>query len=370
MNQKQVNIVLTGGHAGATAYALIQEIKKHKPEFNIHWIGVKYAVEGAKLTTFEYNVFPSIGVNYYPIITGRIQRRFTIWTIPSILKIPLGFIHALLLLNRIKPKVILSFGGYASFPVVVMGWFLRIPVVIHEQTIVFGRANKYSAFFAKKIALARVESMKYFPSKKSLVIGNPISDEVKQVKSKYTLSNIPTVFIIGGSRGSQMINVLVEGILAKLLEKYTVIHQTGTLDYKKFKNIKLHLPSKLTSRYEIYDFIFPSEWYKFIDRSDLIVSRAGANIVSEVIFSKRPTIFIPLPITFMDEQTKNAEYAAKLGFAKVLNQRNLTPDKLNEETKHAVTNFQEMVKNANNTESPDKDAAEKLLKLVEEEIKK
>ena len=102
----------------------------------------------------------------------------------------------------------------------------------------------------------------------------------------------------------------------------------------------------------------------------MIVSRAGANIVSEVIFSKRPTIFIPLPITFMDEQTKNAEYAAKLGFAKVLNQRNLTPDKLNEEIKHAFINWQEMVKNANSAESPDKDAAEKLLKLVEEEIKK
>ena len=369
MSQKEVKVVLTGGHAGATAYALIQEIKKHKKDYHICWIGAKYAIEGAKLTTFEYNVFPSIGVIYYPIITGRIQRKFTFWTIPSILKIPIGFIHALLLLIKIRPKVILSFGGYASFPVVVMGWILRIPVIIHEQTIVFGRANKYSSFFANKIALARDESLKYFPHQKCVVVGNPISAEIKNVKPKKKIGNHPTIFIIGGSRGSQAINDLAEDILSKLLEKYYVIHQTGALEFKKFMDIKLNLSSKLNSRYEVHDFIFPNKWYKFIARADLIISRAGANIVSEVIISKRPAIFIPLPITFMDEQTKNAEYVAKLGFAKVLNQRDLTPDTLFREIEERFLNWNEMVKKASNIESPDKNASEKLLKIIEEEIK-
>lgn len=149
---KEIRIVLTGGHAGTTAIAVIEElIRRREINWDIYWIGAKKAFEGKSISTLESLHLPKLGVKHYTIISGRLQRKFTPWTIPSLIKIPISFFHAWKVLKQINPRVIISFGGYSAFPVVVAGALKRIPTVIHEQTAAVGRANKLSALFANNL---------------------------------------------------------------------------------------------------------------------------------------------------------------------------------------------------------------------------
>lgn len=215
--KKENRLILTGGHAATTAIAVVEEIKSQGKDWKLYWIGVKNAIEGKKMVTLESEALPRLGVKFLPLVAGRLQRRFTIWTIPSILKIPFGFIESLYYLLKIRPRAVLSFGGFASFPVVFNAKLLGIPVVLHEQTSAAGRSNLLSAKFASVIAISRKQSSKYFPSGKCVLTGNPVMKQVAKVKVKLKHSNPPVIFITGGSRGSQSINSAVEKILRSLL---------------------------------------------------------------------------------------------------------------------------------------------------------
>ena len=365
---KKTEIVLTGGHAGTTALAVVKEIRRRHPSWKICWIGARAAIEGKNIPTIESRLFPEMGINFKSIFTGRLQRKFTFWTIPSLLKIPFGFVHALVLLIDVKPKVILSFGGFAAFPVVVMGAFLRIPVVIHEQTVAVGRANRYSAPFAKKIALARSESLNFFPKGKCVVVGNPILPEIEKILPKERLSSPPEILVTGGSRGSITINSLISEILEELLSKYKLIHHAGEIDFPKFEKKKSQLAVAAKERYEVYSHIPAKDMPKILEKADIVVGRAGANTVSEIVAAKKPSILIPLPFSYLNEQTKNADFAEKYGVAKVFPQENLTGQKLLKEIDETVESWQATVSYVKGKVSPDIGASRRLVSLIEEYI--
>ncbi len=367
--KKEVKIVLTGGHAATTAVAFVQEVKSENLKWNLVWIGVKNAIEGKKVVTLESEVLPRLGVKFFSLTTGRLQRRFTLWTIPSILKIPIGFIQSFYYLLKIKPKIILSFGGFAAFPVVVVAKFLGIPVVIHEQTTSFGRANMFSSKFASQIAVSREESKRYYPKDKCFLTGNPVMKEISKIKPKIKPGTPPVIFVTGGSRGAQKINDALEGVLKKLLVKYKIIHQTGGLDYLKFSEIKQKLPQALRNNYEVFIRVNPLEVYKLFDISDVIVSRAGANTVSEIMMARRPAILIPLPISYMDEQTKNANVAKNWGIARIISQKTLTPQVLFKNIEETVSGYSEIVKEVKLKKSPDAGASRKLVSILKEYLK-
>lgn len=360
------SIVLTGGHAGTTALAVVKEIKGRHPSWKICWIGPSSAIEGKNIPTLESRIFPEMGVEFKQIFTGRLQRKFTFWTIPSLLKIPFGFAHALSLLIAIKPKVILSFGGYAAFPVVVTGALLGVPVIIHEQTVAVGRANKYSAPFARKIALARAESLKFFPKDKCVVVGNPILPEIERILPKNEISVPPQILVTGGSRGSMTINSLIGEVLDELLSKYKLIHHTGEIDFPKFEKKKFELAEAAKERYEIYPHIPAKDMPKILEKVDIVVGRAGANTVSEVVAAKKPSILIPLPFSYLDEQTKNAGFAQKFGVAKVLLQEGLTGKRLLKEIDETIESWQATVSKVKAKASPDIGASGRLVSLIEE----
>lgn len=369
LKDKKFRVVLTGGHAATTAVALVQEIKSEGLNWELTWIGVKNAIEGKKVVTLESEVLPRLGVKFLPLTTGRIQRRFTIWTIPSFLKIPVGIIQAFYYLVKIKPSVVLSFGGFAAYPVVLDAKLLRIPVVIHEQTSVAGRSNILSVKFASEIAISRIGSKKYYPADKCVLTGNPVMKEITKIKPKLTLGNPPVIFVTGGSRGSQSINSALAPILKKLLSKYKVIHQTGGLDYLKFSDIKQKLPQALRNNYDVFIRVNPLEVYKTYQESDIVVARAGANTVSEIMTVKRPAILIPLSISFMDEQTKNAEIAKAWGVAKIIRQDALTPEILFKNIEDSMNNFSGIVKGIRLKESPDRGASKKILVILKKYVK-
>ncbi len=363
---EKIKIVLTGGHAGTTAISVVEEILRRKLGWKIFWIGAQGAVEGKKVATLESEVFPSLGVTLQPINAGRIQRKFSLYTIPSLFKIPLGFIQAFLLILRIKPKLVLSFGAFTAFPVVVSAYLLGIPVVVHEQTVAAGRANRASAPFAKKIALARKDSKRFFPRKKCVVVGNPILAEIAGIKPKTRLGDPPTVFITCGSRGSQIINEAVEKILERGLSAYRFIHQTGPLDYPKFLARKKALAESLSENYQVVSRIHPLKMAWVYKQADIVVARAGANTVSEIIATKRPSILIPIPWSYLDEQTKNAQEAERMGLARIVDQDALTPSTLLDALEKVRQNWERMVKISFNKKSPDALAAKSLVKLLEE----
>ncbi len=339
MDAQKINIVLTGGHGATTAVATIQEIIKRNKSWNLSWIGPKTAIEGRDVPTFSAVILPKFGVKYYAVTVGRLQRKLSPWTISSLLKIPFGFYESFTILHELRPKIIISFGGFAAFPVVVVGWALRIPIIIHEQTVAVGLANGLSSFFARKIAIARTESLVYFPKSKTILTGNPVISSIRNIKAKLKLSPRPVIYITGGSTGSQIINESVDKALPELLEKYYIIHQTGKLDYDHFLNKLVNLPPFLRKNYEVYSFIEIEKIADIFKRADLIIGRAGANTVAEIMVTQRPAILIPIPWTRYDEQTKNARIAEENGNALILKEEDLTPSALVNEITQILKNW-------------------------------
>lgn len=362
---RKIKIILTGGHAGSTAYAVIEEISYRHPQWDVFFIGGKSSIEGKDIKTLAYLNFNKSKVKYYSLNTGRLQRKFTIWTIPSLLKIPIGFIQSLFLLIKINPDIVLSFGGYAAFPVVLSSWLLGKSVVIHEQTAAAGRSNLASQFFAKKIALARAESGKYFVSNKCEVTGNPLTRRVLKLKPKSKKNEPPVLFIHGGSSGSVTLNNLTDKILEKLLLNYKVIHQTGRMELQKYLDKKRLLPKNLKKRYEVFGMVKSKEFYKYLDVSDILISRSGANIVSEIIYVKIPSILIPIPFSYQNEQAENARYAENFGIAKMLDQASASPEELLKAVDEVNANWKNMVIGVSKKLSPDINASGKTIDLIE-----
>lgn len=363
-------ILLTGGHAATTGIAVVEEIRKTEKlkSAEIYWVGSQTAIEGSKISTIEFQTFPKIGVKFIPIMAGKIQTKFTPHTIPSILKIPVGLFQAFWFLLKIQPNVVLSFGGYSSFPVVFWSWVFRIPVILHEQTVAAGRASISSAFFATKIALARAESQKYFPANKSIITGNPLMTNVLDVKPKEVPSKFPTILVIGGSRGSNFINELIIDIAKHLLSHFTIIHVTGERDFEKVEKFKESLSMDLKKNYMTYLSVNPLEIGDYYSRADIIISRSGANSVSEILYARRPAILIPLPRTFMNEQVKNARYAESFGFCLVFLEKEATSVAIVKEINRLIADWPKIVGKTVGKTNPDINASKKVVDLLLEFI--
>lgn len=346
-------ILLTGGHAGTTALAVIEELERDKDN-DIYWVGSSIAVEGKKSKTLESKLLSQKDINYFEITAGRLQRKFSFYTLLSLIKVPIGFLQSLLLLIKVRPNVLVSFGGFVSLPLVINAWILGMPIIIHEQTIAAGLANKLSAVFANKVALSREESKKYYGAKKTVVVGNPINKKILSVKRKTQKSKDKTLYVTGGSRGAQIINKVIFDSLDELTKNYNVIHQTGELDFEKSKKFKF-------KNYKSYKFLTPDQVAQIYSKADIVISRAGANTVAELGYLQIPTIFIPIPWTRYDEQNKNAKLAEEIGYGKIIHQNKLTKESLLkalEETKFNINKKQirKLLK--------DKDASKLLSNLI------
>ncbi len=324
-----MKVLVTGAHF-TPAVAVIKKLQK-MDEVKIVYVGRKTTLEGDSTVSVESKILPKLGVKFIPLIAGRIQRKFTIYTISSILKIPIGFIQSFFILLFEKPDIILSFGGYVSVPLVILGWLFSIPVILHEQTIVSGLANKISAFFADKIFFGFADNA-FSKNPKAYLIGNPIREEIlnpkaelgsdlKQFFAKAKKEKLPVVYITGGNQGSHIINLEVEKIISKLTNICFVIHQSGDSSFNDFE--RLNALGNFNNRYIVKKWI-DEEIGIVLSKSDLIISRAGANTLTEAAFLSKPVLVIPLPHIYQDEQNKNAKYFERLGLVTILPQSRLS----------------------------------------------
>lgn len=349
-----MKILITGTHF-TPAQAVIEELKSY-PDIKLIYLGRKYTREGDSSPSLESQVLPKLGVKFIPIISGRLQRSFTFYTLPSLLKIPIGFIQSFYYLIKERPDVILSFGGYLAVPVVICGWFLSVPIIIHEQTLVSGLANKISALFADKIAVSFSEH-KLGKSNKAVLTGNPLRAEIINPLSPSPLyqkfinsakkEKLPLILITGGNQGSHTINENIAEILDSLTKIAYVIHQTGDSKFEDFE--KLIIQKERLANSDCY---LPSKWIDGADlgavmsEADLVISRAGMNTLQELAYYQVPTLLIPLPYVSSDEQSVNAHFFKNLGLAQVLSQNDLTSQKLMSEIEKMLENIVNLKKEA------------------------
>lgn len=325
--------MITGTHF-TPAQAVIEELKANY-QVDLTYIGRQYTMEGDKTASVESRVLPALGVKYRNLVAGRLQRSFSLYTIPSLLKIPIGFVQAFYYLLKDRPDVVLSFGGYVSVPVVVCAWLLSIPVIIHEQTLVSSLANRIGSIFATKIAVSFDQDYIY-PKEKIVVTGNPIRSglvelgvqprrEVEEILKLAKRDHLKLILMTGGNQGSHLINEAVGEVLGKLTKGAVVIHQCGDSKYRDFEALTLKKASLANpERYLVAKWFDVGDWRAIFKQADLAVSRAGANTLAELWFFKVPTLLIPIPYLNQNEQTVNAEHYRKLGLAQIINQRNLT----------------------------------------------
>jgi UDP-N-acetylglucosamine--N-acetylmuramyl-(pentapeptide) pyrophosphoryl-undecaprenol N-acetylglucosamine transferase len=320
-----MKILITGGHL-SPALAVIEKLKNNQ----VYYVGRKHTFEGDSAVSLEYQEISKLGIPFFALTTARLQRKFTKHTVPSLIKFPLGFTQSLRILRQIKPDVVLGFGGYVSLPVVLAAFFLKVPIVIHEQTLEAGLANKIEARFASKICISWAASEKYFPQKKAVLTGNPLRGIVLNAKPFKEEAGLPKIYITGGSSGSHIINSLVEKSLEKLLEKFTVVHQTGDArayaDFEKLQLAVNKLKPTIAKNYHPQKFFSPEEVANNLSRANLVVGRAGINTVTELIYFRTPAFLIPLPFSQRNEQLKNALFLKELGIGEIGFQNELTPE--------------------------------------------
>ena len=348
-----MKVVIVGGHL-SPALSVIEKLKNEE----VFYIGRKYTFEGDKAISLESQEMEKLHIPFFDLNTARLQRKFTKHTLPSLLKFPAGFIQSYKILSKIKPDVILGFGGYLFLPVALAAKFLKIPIVIHEQTLDAGFTNKLVSRFAKKVCLSWESSGKYFPKEKIVLTGNTIRQEVINVKNiKSEKNKIPIVYITGGSAGAHAINLLVEEALGQLLQKCSVVHQTGGSEvYKDFERLE----KQKSDRYDCQKFLIGREAAVAMSRADLVVGRAGMNTVTELIYLQKPAFLIPLPAGQKNEQLKNANFIKNLGLGEFIEQYLLTPDLFVSTIFSMLDNIQRYKSEKNITT----DAAEKIIGVL------
>lgn len=357
-----MKILVTGAHF-TPALATIEELKKIDG-VEVVYVGRKTTLEGDSAPSVESQVIPAKGIKFIPLITGRLQRSFTIYTIPSLLKIPIGLLQSFFIVLSEKPDVVLSFGGYVAVPIVFISWLFSIPIMIHEQTLVSGLANKISSWFADKIATSFADGT--FRGEKVILTGNPLREEIIKISLGAKLfhppgGKLPFVLVIGGNQGSHALNLAVEGCLQKLLKVAYVYHQTGDSKYKDYERLEeLSKSGKLGDGYRVKKWI-GKEYTQVLQKADLVISRAGINSLTELAYLGKPALVIPIPYLYQNEQSKNAKYFEQLGLVKIMSQSQISSEALFQKIKemlNKLTVLKEKAKLAKTVVIPD--AAKRL----------
>lgn len=360
-----MRVLLTGGGTAGHIYpllALAEELRKR--EIDLVYLGSRSPSE-AKLVK-------EAGILFYPIFSGKWRRYWKsslsafFLNIFDLFKFLLGFLQSIFLLKKIKPSLVFAKGGYVSLPVVLAAHLFALPIFTHESDVVMGLANKITSSYARKIFIS-FPPLNYpeLPQEKLIYTGNPVRKEFWQRKEKQgKAQKMPTILITGGSQGSEKINQTIYQILPQLLEVAKVIHLTGQLGFEEAKRNRERL--KKEGEYLVFDFL-EKEMPKVMREADLIISRAGANTLFEIAAEGKPSILIPLPSAASDHQRKNAQIFEKNQAAVLIEEENLSPEKLLKTVKELLKNEGILRKMSENVKKLAKKEAASLIakKLLE-----
>lgn len=302
-------IIFTGGGSGGhviPAITLINSLQETLEESSIGYIGSH--------TGIEKSLIGQENLDYYSISTGKLRRYLSKENIIDIFKVAKGLLESIFLLIRISSTktIIFSTGGFVSVPVVVAAWLLKRKIYIHEQTSRVGLANKIASIFATKVFISFKASENYFPKGKTVLSGYPLrkdcyDDQVNDVEIngiKISSQKRPVLFVTGGGNGSLLLNNLIKNNLDKIKDKFFIIHQVGKSFIDEFEKLR-------GDNYCPIDFV-QNNMIDYFKLSSVVISRAGAGTVSELIAIGKKSIFIPLKNAQKNEQFHNAMEAKKI----------------------------------------------------------
>jgi UDP-N-acetylglucosamine--N-acetylmuramyl-(pentapeptide) pyrophosphoryl-undecaprenol N-acetylglucosamine transferase len=310
-----MKIIFSGGGTGGSVTPLIaiyQEIKKNQPGAEFLWLSPKH--DPIK------NLILSYGLEVKEISAGKLRRYFSFENLTDLFRIKLGFCQSLLIVGKFRPDYVVSAGGFVSVPVAWAAWLLGKKVLVHQQDIIPGLANKLMAPFAKKITVAFDKSLDDFNRQKTVLTGNPVRAEIflgsRESAIKYFNLDpqVKTLLIIGGGTGALTLNRLVFDSLPALVGICQVIHLTGGKFDRDFSH----------PRYHRFDFL--NEPLKdALAAADLVVSRAGLGVLTELAALKKPVLIIPMPDS---HQEYNAQEFFRNNAAALLSEKGLTAEGL------------------------------------------
>lgn len=314
-------LITSGGSAGHALPAIEiakSFLKNHR---------VKLLYVGSKNGP-EKDLAKEANIPYKGIITGKRRAYFSIENFIDLFKIFFGLIQSFFIFCIFRPDIVFAKGGYVSYPVIVWTKFFSKTLIIHESDIVMGKANLTAIKYARKICLGF--PIKYFmqynklsiPLEKLVYTGIPLRKEFEKLKSEVRHKNTkPKIVITGGSQGSANINKVISEILPELLKQFEIFHVSGSVDYpllkEKYKN---------HSNYHVYNFSDTLPY--LLSQADLVITRAGANTLSEISCLGKPSIIIPLDNSAQNHQNINAKVYQECSAAVVVTEKNLTSSSL------------------------------------------
>lgn len=307
-------IILTGGGTAGHVtpnIALLPGLKELG--YDIHYIGSYNGIEKKLIEQF--------GIPYHGIASGKLRRYFSLQNFTDPFRVLKGFSEAKRLIKSLKPDVIFSKGGFVSVPVVIAGKQCHVPTIIHESDMTPGLANKLAIPSATKVCCNFPETLSHLPKEKAVLTGSPIRQELltgnREIARKFCgfKNNKPVILIIGGSLGSVVVNNAVRSILPKLLECFQIIHLCG--------KGKIDESLATLEGYVQFEYI-QDELKDLFALADIVISRAGANAICELLALHKPNILIPLSAkASRGDQILNARSFERQGYSIVLEEEEL-----------------------------------------------
>ncbi len=348
-------IVLTGGGTAGHVtpnLALLPALKE--AGYEITYMGSYDGIEKRLIADFD---IPYVGIS-----TGKFRRYLDLRNFTDPFRVVKGFSEARKFLKGYQPDVVFSKGGFVSVPVVRAASTLGIPCVIHESDMTPGLANKLCLSSARKVCCNFPETLKLLPEKKAVLTGSPIRAELSQGSRLAGLNmcgfsaNTPVIMVIGGSLGAASVNKAVREALPRLLEDFQVVHLCGK---EKVDNLLLNTPG-----YRQFEYV-KAELKDLFAMADLVISRAGANAICELLALKKPNVLIPLPAgSSRGDQLLNAQSFEAQGFSLVIDEDDLTTDLLIDRIHELYFNRQKFHDAMNR--SGQMDSIKTIVKLLEE----
>lgn len=351
-------ILLTGGGTAGHVtpnMALIPGLKELG--YEIHYIG---SYDG-----IEKKLIEEIGIPYTGISSGKLRRYLSAKNFSDPFRVLKGFREAKAFIKEYRPDIVFSKGGFVSVPVVFAAKRYKIPVIIHESDMTPGLANRLAIPKAVKVCHNFPETAEYLPKEKAVYTGSPIRAELLSGNKLAGLemcgftANKPVIMVIGGSLGAVAVNNAVRSALPTLLDTFQVVHLCG--------KGKVDETFCRTEGYIQFEYI-KAELKNLFAMADVVISRAGANAICEILALKKPSILIPLSANASrGDQILNASSFNRQGFSEVIEEENLTPELLADTVKK-VYNKRSKYINAIQ-QAPNQNAAQTILALIQSEAK-
>lgn len=312
-------IILTGGGTAGHVTPNIALIPRlQELGYDIHYIGSYKGIEKELIEPF--------GIPYHGISSGKLRRYFSVQNFTDPFRVLKGFGEANRLIKDLEPDVIFSKGGFVSVPVVMAGKKNKVPVIIHESDMTPGLANKLSLPSAVKVCCNFPETLEHLPEEKAMLTGSPIRQELLTGNKIAALDfcgftmDKPVIMIIGGSLGSVIVNNAVRLALPELLEQFQILHLCG--------KGKVDESLKDTKGYVQFEYV-NAELRDLFALADIVISRAGANAICELLALRKPNLLIPLSANASrGDQILNAKSFERQGFSMVLEEEELCKESL------------------------------------------